>query len=323
MASAELEVENGRIGGREAAPSLQDELRLIDSQLEQISGRATGGNAEPGTGAAGILGDSAVAGRDDFQPGRANDSASESDSGTDRSSEASHGILRSTEASDPASEPQAELGVDSYARVKSAWLRMKAGGLRWSKAELARQAGVKPHTVQRYLPRIEKEAESGGNPLDLDKPAGIVIQPSRREQRERQKLEAPESEPTKEPKQILKKLFQKKEETVARPLTDQEATSLKEKFKAALRDYFSYADEFLYATVKGHPRVEIWGDMDDEELAILADAWVAGAKRSAIIASSIRGAVQAHRNLKLGLILLPRFYKTFKLYADAGGFSVR
>jgi hypothetical protein len=116
--------------------------------------------------------------------------------------------------------------------------------------------------------------------------------------------------------------FKKEEKSVRKPLSDAEANKIRPQLIAALLDFFSYADEAIYATHKAHKRVAIWSTVDDEEAGILVDAWLARAKVSGIAAAQVTALVEAHRRLKVGLILLPRFYQTFKVYLESG-FSLK
>jgi hypothetical protein len=83
-------------------------------------------------------------------------------------------------------------------------------------------------------------------------------------------------------------------------------------------DFFEYADQAIYATNKKKKRVQIWSTVDEEEAGILVDAWLARAKVSAVAAAQVTAMVEAHRKLKVGLILIPRFYATFQVYLENG-----
>lgn len=183
-------------------------------------------------------------------------------------------------------------------------------------------------TIDREIP------DSGVEHAEQEKPAGLDARPNARErqireeqERERQAAEAAEAKKS-------KGLFgwirpdhrtgeKGKEQTRGKPLNAAEAAELKAPLIAALGDYFTYADELLYAIIKSHPSVTIWRSIDDEQIEKLADVWLARARRSAAAASRVTFLVQKHQELEIAMILLPKFYETFRAIVDGGGIGVK
>jgi hypothetical protein len=200
------------------------------------------------------------------------------------------------------------------------------------------------HEVNRGIDDNASEArreDTEPKPVDgKKKPGGLAAKPSKREQRARKKAEKDigGAQPLMDPGEqrtpvgsppVSRSLLSllpfgkdKADKPERKPLTEMEAKALKPQLISALLDYFGYADEILYATVKGHPRVEIWGTIDEEECGVLVDALIARGKKSAAGAAQVVALVESYRHLKVGLILAPRFYQTMRLYLD-NGFSVK
>lgn len=103
-----------------------------------------------------------------------------------------------------------------------------------------------------------------------------------------------------------------------KPLSHKEAEEIRDPLIAAMGDYFHYADELMSGTSANGAEAAIWGSIDDEEIGILIDAWLARAKQDSRAAYFAVQAVNGHYKLKIGLILAPRFYQTFQFYVDNG-----
>lgn len=205
-------------------------------------------------------------------------------------------------------------------------------------SEAARYAGCSATAATNYLKKIRAgindQTDIASKPEE--KPSGLASQPHPKEQRIRQEQEqqanASSSKQTKGTGGV-KGLFtlisssreknSSKESFRSKPLTEDEAENIKAPLIAALMDYFRYADEAIYATHKAHNNVQIWSSIDEEEADVLVDAWLARAKRDAKSAAHIVQVVNSHDQLKVGIILAPRFYATFRTYVDGGGISVR
>lgn len=87
---------------------------------------------------------------------------------------------------------------------------------------------------------------------------------------------------------------------------------------AALRDYFLYSDELIFATLKTHPHVEIWRTIDDEDIEKLVSVWLTRAKLNPRAAAHVALVVDKHLQIQVAVILVPRFIETFKMYMQYG-----
>jgi hypothetical protein len=94
---------------------------------------------------------------------------------------------------------------------------------------------------------------------------------------------------------------------------------MREPLVEALRTYFDLGDKLLSALVRGHPAVVIWSDMEQSELDVLADAWLARATKSAKAAKRAQRAIDTHQRLFIpGIVITPRLIKTFMLVVENG-----
>ncbi len=182
---------------------------------------------------------------------------------------------------------------------------------------------------QRESGRIEKEDYA-----KEEKPAGIDARLNTKERKIRQEQEAAEQakhaeqDKTSQPQSFFswiragnKGKANGKEEKAGirtKPLSAKEAEEIRQPLIDALADYFKYGDELMSGTSANGVQAMIWSSIDDEELGILIDAWLARARVDSTAAYYAVAAVNNHYKLKIGLILAPRFYQTFKFYVDNG-----
>lgn len=85
-----------------------------------------------------------------------------------------------------------------------------------------------------------------------------------------------------------------------------------------MRDYFLYADELMFATLRTHPQVMIWRTIDDEDIEKLANVWLTRARINPQAAAHVAAIVDKHLQIQVGMILVPRFIETFKMYVQYG-----
>lgn len=126
--------------------------------------------------------------------------------------------------------------------------------------------------------------------------------------------------------QAFKKDTPQKSETkkvrVAKTLSDAESMKLRPKLVEILLWQSEHADQFIAATTKGHDTVVIWSNMDDAECEIIADFLIDRGKQHAGTATMVRNLSTLMRKIEVGLITLPRAYRTFMTYIERG-FSLR
>jgi len=178
---------------------------------------------------------------------------------------------------------------------------------------------------------VPTAAVSGDTDEKEDKPSGLDLKPNAIERKVRQEKAKREAE--EQNSSAKKDLFgwirpdnrgkqQPKEPLRSKPLSDKEAEEIRPRLQAALIDYFRIADEVIYATNKKGNHVVIWSAIDDEDAGVLVDVWLARAKTNVKTANHVVFAVQKHDELRVGIILVPKFYQTFRAYVDGGGFGV-
>ncbi len=101
-------------------------------------------------------------------------------------------------------------------------------------------------------------------------------------------------------------------------LSDTEVLKMSKPLVESLLWFSEHLDEFIRATTKGHQEVEIWGDLDRAECEIIADFMIARGKIDARTAQVVRELISLQDKIKLGLITIPRVYRTFKIYLERG-----
>lgn len=114
-----------------------------------------------------------------------------------------------------------------------------------------------------------------------------------------------------------------KKKTTSSKLTDTEVIKLRPK----LIEYFvwqtEHFDQFIIATTVGHDdSIVIWADLSYDEIEIIVDYLLSRGKTDARTATAVRYASVMLDRVKLGLIVLPRMYKTFMIYMTRG-FSIK
>lgn len=299
-------------GASEAPGTLQNELRPTESEDREPGGNPQNGSGRPGRSNGTSKRVERTAERSDQRKGRTGPAPHENNSGANGSHRPDNGAL-----------PATAIGQKITALYKA------NPGIGYSAA--AREAGCSVTTATNYLKALkgnvsEKQQSNAGQE---DKPAGLDAKPHEKEQAARKEQQEQQQADIKEKsgQASVKGLFSlfnrakdngKKEDIRNKPLSEREAEEIKEPLLAALMDYFKYADEFIYATHKAHRQVQIWASIDEEEAEILVDVWLAQAKRSAKAASHVVRVVNSHAQLQVGIILVPRFYQTFRVYMDSG-----
>lgn len=107
-----------------------------------------------------------------------------------------------------------------------------------------------------------------------------------------------------------------------KPLSASEAKDLEPKVKGMLSFIFRYTDKGISVTNRERAKAEIWQDIDDEDLDIIATHLVDMAKASRVVATAVRKLSNSYRLLQIGLITTPRFIQTAQFYSQHGGFSL-
>lgn len=97
-------------------------------------------------------------------------------------------------------------------------------------------------------------------------------------------------------------------------LTDTEADQLREDYAHAMDEIFILQDKLISHTLKGHPKVQIWSDIDDADTYILVDFMLTMGKSNERVAVFVRASVTFYKQARIAEILLPRFWKTWEAY---------
>lgn len=105
-------------------------------------------------------------------------------------------------------------------------------------------------------------------------------------------------------------------------LTEKEAKEYREKFSGVLLTIFRYVDMGITNTNRDRATAYIWQDIDDEDLGVLVQVLVEGAKKSRIVATAVKQVSKAHTLLKVGAITAPKFMATVDHYKSHGGFAL-
>lgn len=160
-----------------------------------------------------------------------------------------------------------------------------------------------------------------------DKPSGLSTSPNERERLVRQQAQEEAARAVKQEqpsgiKKIIGKFFNKDGSEKKKPgrkvFSEREAEDIREPLINAMRDYFLYADELMFATLRTHPQVMIWRTIDDEDIEKLASVWLTRARINPQAAAHVAMIVDKHLQIQVGMILVPRFIETFKMYVQYG-----
>lgn len=104
-----------------------------------------------------------------------------------------------------------------------------------------------------------------------------------------------------------------------KPLSSAEANKLRPMLMTVFDSVFEMVDWFISHANREHAAALIWSDMDEDDTAILVDAWLAASQRSSRVAFATRGVVRSQHYLEIGKITGPRFLETFMFFARHGG----
>ena len=105
-------------------------------------------------------------------------------------------------------------------------------------------------------------------------------------------------------------------------LTDTETVKLRPKLIEYLTWQTEHMDQFIIATTVGHDHdIEIWSDLSEAEIEILADFLLNRGKQDIRTANTVRYISEIMDKIKLGIILAPRVYRTIMIYIERG-FSI-
>ena len=103
-----------------------------------------------------------------------------------------------------------------------------------------------------------------------------------------------------------------------KPLTQREAQDLRGRLIDLLGGAFDDTDKLLTVTSATKKQAAIWSTIDDQEIALLADAWIGWGRKSARGAATVRTIVRQWRKYQVALILGPRFLETINFVAENG-----
>jgi hypothetical protein len=269
-------------GTSEATGIVQDGIRPGESESGQSGGVDSGREDQVGRKLRKARRDAGIARGSYKRKGRANTTPSQVSSGVNRS-------YRSTDREIQLNERESVpsfVAKEDYAKEED-----KPAGL-----------GTKPHAKERKIREEQERAAAAARESATESPPAENFFAWLRPNNNRKT-----GKDTKEKPGIRNK-----------PLSQKEADEIREPLISAMGDYFHYADELMTGTSANGAEAAIWGSIDDEEIGILIDAWLARARTDSRAAYFAVQAVNGHYKLKIGLILAPRFYQTFQFYVDNG-----
>ena len=115
---------------------------------------------------------------------------------------------------------------------------------------------------------------------------------------------------------------EEKKQTVksaSKVLSAAEASDIRPRLIEYLTWQSEHMDQFIIATTRGHDTtIVIWSDLDDAEIEIVADWLLNRARTDKATATAVRYAVTLLERIKVGIIILPRMYRTMMIYLQRG-----
>lgn len=106
------------------------------------------------------------------------------------------------------------------------------------------------------------------------------------------------------------------------PITASEASGIRDNLIEGLTAFFKGADDLISITNKEHKEAIIWQLVNDEDTAYLVDTMLLIARKVPAAAMAVRALAKVSHELRIGTILIPRFYATWQHYSSAGGFMI-
>jgi hypothetical protein len=106
------------------------------------------------------------------------------------------------------------------------------------------------------------------------------------------------------------------------PLTKQEAKDYTSKMTSTLKLIFRGADTLITLTNKNQAEAEIWTQIDDDDVKVIATHIIEMGMGNAKIARIVRKVSVQHRLFEIGVITFPSFIKSYKHYIKNGGFGL-
>lgn len=135
----------------------------------------------------------------------------------------------------------------------------------------------------------------------------VTTQEDAKRGRGRPPTKKPDEQPRETPITRISKGFKE-----GKVLTRKEADEIKEAFIDALRDDFKYLDEALWWYSHDSSEPQIWGDLDDEEIEIIARVLLRRGERSPAAATLVRNVIDASDYVNVAVITVPRTIKTMQ-----------
>src|SRR6266702_7075736 len=99
----------------------------------------------------------------------------------------------------------------------------------------------------------------------------------------------------------------------ASKLSKREALELFEPLKQALQDDFGYLDEGIWLYCMSEDRQPIWGNIDDDEVSVLARLMLKQGQKNAEVAASVRILVDSDIYIQVAAIVAPRAIRTYQM----------
>ena len=110
--------------------------------------------------------------------------------------------------------------------------------------------------------------------------------------------------------------------TIRKLLTIAEVSKNREKLIHLLLVSSEHMDHGISAITKGHREVEIWSSLERVDCEILVDAYLSAGQKSERIAGMVRKTIEYSEKAQLGIILVPRVYRSI-VYMITTGLDIR
>lgn len=141
----------------------------------------------------------------------------------------------------------------------------------------------------------------------------------------------PTQEPAKEPRRVKKRITAPPPDAAKTAdipflgtltaLASGEANSLREPLVDGFLRVWELTDETITHTNRARAEAQIWVTIDREDTGILVDALLSFGRANPVAAQAVRGIATLFVQLEIGMILVPRFWRTWNFYLQHGGFA--
>jgi hypothetical protein len=166
-----------------------------------------------------------------------------------------------------------------------------------------------------------------------DRPGNVIFFPSPDEERQRPEPAVDKPKKPRKPRKLdfgeragklVDSLPLVSSKEPARTLSPTEAKSYRDDLLAFFRSLCYIGDELQKAFFIGHKDYDTWQRLDDDELLVFVDRWLAAGQRRGKAAKRVRTAANVQNRIILPMMILAApLRETYANYKEAGGISVK